>query len=391
MDLEQTLPKAIHHLSLDGRDIYLLGTAHVSKKSVREVKQAIEALCPQAVCVELCSARYKIIQDPREWRNMDIYQVIRQGKSAFLLAQLIMTSFYKKIGEQLGVQPGAEMAQAISCAKQVGAELILIDREIEITLKRVWANLNLWHKLKMLYQLLGGLLVGEKIDYELVEKLKQQDYMEDAMECFARQFPSVKKILIDERDTYLAQKIRHTNHQQVVAVIGAAHVEGIIREIAKTTPLEPLCQIPPPSLWPKVGKWLIPLLIIALIGYGFFKGGTQHSVESILIWILINGILSAIGAALAFGHPATVISAFIAAPITSLNPMIAAGWVAGLVQAWVKKPTVDDLENLPQAISSVKGFWTNPVSRILLVVVLANLGSSLGTFIAGGWIAGRVL
>jgi pheromone shutdown-related protein TraB len=207
----------------------------------------------------------------------------------------------------------------------------------------------------------------------------------------AREFPGVKGTLIDERDIYLSQKIRNAEGQTIVAVLGAGHVPGILKAIGEDIPLGPLEQQPTPSFWPQVLKWGIPAAIVGLIAYGFFKDGAQHSLESMTIWVLVNGTFSALGALIALAHPLTILTAFVAAPLTSLNPMIAAGWVSGLVQAIIKKPTVEDLENLPEAITTVKGFWTNPVSRILLVVVLSNLGSTLGTIIGGGWIAGRSL
>jgi pheromone shutdown-related protein TraB len=221
--------------------------------------------------------------------------------------------------------------------------------------------------------------------------MKSKDQLENIMEAFTDSFPEVKKRLIDERDIYLSQKIRVAPGKKIVAIVGAGHVKGIKEHIKNVISLEPIMEIPPKSVIPQILKWAIPLLILVLLAVGFFKGGAEHSVESIYIWILVNGILSAAGTAIAFGHPITILSAFVGAPITSLNPMIAAGWVAGLVQAWIKKPTVHDLEDLPNAISSLKGFWLNPVSRILLVVVLANLGSTLGTIISGIWIAERTL
>ena len=221
--------------------------------------------------------------------------------------------------------------------------------------------------------------------------MKSKDQLENIMEAFTDSFPEVKKRLIDERDIYLSQKIRIAPGKKIVAVVGAGHVKGIKEHIINDIPLGPVMEIPPKSVIPQILKWAIPLSILVLLVVGFFKGGVEHSAQSIYIWILVNGILSAVGTAIAFGHPLTILSAFVGAPITSLNPMIAAGWVAGLVQAWIKKPTVHDFEDLPNAISSIKGFWLNPVSRILLVVVLANLGSTFGTIISGIWIAERTL
>jgi len=386
---EITLPARVRKVRVDGKEVYLVGTAHVSKESVEDVRTTVEAVQPATVCVELCEARHKAIVQREAWKQMDIFKVLREKKALFLLAQLIMSSFYRRLGDQLGVQPGAEMIEGIRQAEIHGAELVLADRDIQVTLKRVWGYLGFWNKLKMIVHLVGSLFITEKVDAEMIEEMKKGDQLENVLKDFAEAFPEVKKRLLDERDIYLAQKIRHAPGEKIVAVIGAAHVPGIEDHIGQDESLDPLLETPPKSVAPTLLKWGIPLLIVFLLVFGFLKGGTTHSMESIYIWFLVNGILSALGAAAAFAHPLTIASAFFGAPLTSLNPMIAAGWVAGMVQAWVKKPTVTDLEDLPNAISTVKGFWTNPVSRILLVVVLANVGSSLGTFIAGGWIAMR--
>jgi pheromone shutdown protein TraB len=176
-----------------------------------------------------------------------------------------------------------------------------------------------------------------------------------------------------------------------VAVVGAGHTPGITRHIHEEQDLGPLTELPPPSRTLQVLKWAVPVAVIALLVTGFVKGGAAHSAESLLIWLLVNGTLSAIGAAAALAHPLTILVAFLAAPITSLSPMIAAGFVAGIVQAWIRTPTVADIERLPADLGSAKGFWINPLSRILLVAAMANIGSSIGTLISGGWIAARVL
>ncbi len=387
---DMRLPESVTNIKFEDKDIYLVGTAHVSKQSVEDVRETTEKIKPESICVELCESRYKSIINKDSWKKLDIFKVIKEKKALFLLAQLIMTSFYRKLGEQLGIEPGAEMIEGIKQSEKTGASLVLADREIEITLKRVWGYLNFWNKLKMMSQILAGLLFSEKIDDDLIEQMKKQDQLESIMETFTKSFPEIKKRLIDERDIYLSEKIKSAPGNVIVAVVGAGHVPGIQKHIQNKNSLESISVVPPKSIVPVIIKWTIPVAIVALLVIGFFKGGVQHSMQSIYIWILVNGILSALGAALAFAHPLTILSAFIGAPITSLNPMIAAGWVAGLVQVWVKKPTVADFEDLPQAISSVKGFWKNPVSRVLLVVVFANLGSSLGTFISGSWIAARV-
>lgn len=390
-DSKGPLPDGVTYVQLQDKEVYLIGTAHVSRRSVDDVRSAIEILRPETVCLELDETRYRNLIDPHRWKTTNIGEIIRKGQSLLLLSSLIMSSFQRRIGKKLGIQPGAELAQAVESARQIDARLILADRDIQVTLKRTWANLNFADKLKMVSQLVASLFVDEDIDEATIEELKSEEKLADVLELMAREFPLIKQPLLDERDLYLAQKIRQAPGRRIVAVVGAGHVSGILKEITTDQPLTLVETVPQAALWPRILKWGIPALIIGLLIYGFWRGGSQHSLESIYIWFLINGGLSALGAALAFGHPLTILSAFLAAPLTSLNPMIAAGWVSGLVQAFVKKPTVQDLEELPEAITAVKGFWLNPASRVLLVVVLSNLGSVAGTFIAGSWIAVRTV
>ena len=386
----EQIPSRVKRLDLGARQVYLVPTAHVSTKSVDDVRRTIEAVRPDVVCVELCEARYKNILDREGWKKTNIVKVIRQGKAMLLLASLVMAAFQKRIGDRLGVKPGAEMIEAIQGARATDARLVLADRDIQTTLKRTWARLGFWNKSKMLFQLTASLFAGEEIDEETVEQLKEEEKLGDILRLLADELPNLKETLIDERDVYLAQKIRESAGQRTVAVLGAGHVPGVLGHLDREHDLAPLEEVPRAG-WPgKVIKWAVPGLIVALFVYGFLTGGAEQSLESVYIWILVNGVLSALGAAIALGHPLTIASAFVAAPLTSLNPMIAAGWVAGLVQCVVKKPTVEDLEGLPEAIGSVKGFWLNPTTRILLVVVLANLGSVVGTFVSGSWIAARL-
>ena len=317
---------------------------------------------------------------------MNIFKVVKEKKSLFLLAQLILSAFYRRLGQKLGVQPGAEMLEAISEAQKAGSQLVLADRRIEITLKRVWGYLNFWNKLKLTNHLLASLLFGEQIDDEMIEKIKAADQLESIMEEFAQKFPQVKQRLITERDIYLAQKIRQAPGDKIVAVVGAGHVPGIIAHIQHDEPIEHLEETPGKSKWTSTVKWSIPAAIIAILVYGFFVLDAEHAIENIYIWILVTGSLSAAGAAMALGHPLSIVAAFVGAPITTLHPLLAAGWIAGIVQAWVKKPTVSDFEALAKDEPSFKGFWLNPVARVLMVVCLANLGSSAGMFIAAAWV-----
>jgi pheromone shutdown-related protein TraB len=380
---DSPLPDRVTHVTLaDNRQIYLVGTAHVSKDSVDDVRHTVNSVNPDTICVELCKPRYQTLTQRDAWQKMDIFKVVREKKSLMLLVQLIMSAFYRQLGKHLDVQPGAEMLEGVDLAKKRNIQLVLADREIEITLKRVWGYMGFWTKAKLVNHLFLSLFSDETIDENMVETLKQRDQLEGVMAEFADQFPEIKHRLIDERDIYLAQKIREASGKTIVAVVGAGHCQGISEYIHQDNDLEKLKETPPPSWMPQVLKWGIPILIIGLFAYGLHEKGLDHFIKNIGIWLLGNGLFSAIGAIAAFAHPYAVIAAFFAAPFTSLNPMIGAGWVAGLVQAWAKRPTVDDFEDMATAIESVREFWHNPVTRTLLVVALANLGSVIGTYVS---------
>ena len=380
----------VHEILLDEKQILLIGTAHISQSSVDEVNDVIEQEKPDTVCIELCASRHQAMMEKDQWKNMDIFKVVREGKSFLLFANLIMTAFQKRLGSQLGVKPGAEMMAAAQASERVNAELVLADRDVKITLQRTWRGMPFWGRMKVLSQLLASLFIREEISKEEIEKLKESDALSEAMEMLAEQTPEMKRILIDERDQFMAEKIRQAPGKRIVAVVGAGHVKGLTEELEREHNLAELETVPPPG---KLGIWLkwgIPALIVSLIGYGFFAIDTDVSIEMIQRWFLINGTLSAIGTAIAFGHPITIATAFVAAPFTSLNPAVAAGWVAGLVEAFLRKPQVRDFENLADDITHLRGFWQNNITRILLVVMFANLGSAIGTF-AGGFAIASLL
>ena len=380
----------VHEILIDEKQILLIGTAHISQSSVDEVNEVIEQEKPDTVCIELCASRHQAMMDKDQWKNMDIFKVVREGKSFLLFANLIMTAFQKRLGSQLGVKPGAEMLAAAEASERVNSELLLADRDVKITLQRTWRGMPFWGRMKVLSQLLASLFIREEISKEEIEKLKESDALSEAMQMLADQSPDMKRILIDERDQFMAEKIRQAPGKRIVAVVGAGHVKGLTGELEREHNLAELETLPPPG---KLGIWLkwgIPTLIVGLIGYGFFAVDTDVSIEMIQRWFLINGTLSAIGTAIAFGHPITVATAFVAAPFTSLNPAVAAGWVAGLVEAFLRKPQVRDFENLADDITHLRGFWQNNITRILLVVMFANLGSAIGTF-AGGFAIASLL
>ncbi|MFD2761306.1 TraB/GumN family protein [Lentibacillus juripiscarius] len=372
----------ITRIHQDGKEYILIGTAHVSKHSAEQVKEVIASEQPDAVCIELDKQRYKSVTEGNKWKEMDIFQVIKEKKATLLLMNLAISSFQKRMAKQFGINAGQEMIQGIESANETGAELVLADRDIQITFSRIWGTIGLKGKMMLLMQVIGGIFSQETITEEELEKLKSKDMLDSMLDEFTEHFPRLKKPLIDERDQYLAQKIKEASGDKVVAVLGAAHVPGIKKELHNEHDLERLQERPPKSKVPKIIAWTIPILILSVIAYTFWtnpSAGWQQTIS----WILWNGSLSAIGTAVALGHPLTILTAFLAAPLSSLNPLIAAGWFAGIVQALVRKPNVGDFEQLTEDVHHVKGFWNNKVTRILLIVVLANIGSSLGTFIGG--------
>jgi pheromone shutdown-related protein TraB len=372
---------------LNDKKIILVGTAHISQDSIDEVTQVIREEKPDTVCVELCQSRYDSIHNANRWKNMDIIKVIKQGKTPVLLANLMMSAFQKKMGDKLGVKPGTEMVKALEIAKEVEADTVLADRDVTITLKRTWGKLSLWEKMKLFAQLFFGIFESPDISEEDIEKLKEKDMLTEAIETLSKALPSVKTVLVDERDLYLATKITQAEGETIVAVVGAAHTPGIKKHINSPVDLSELEILPKPKKTGKILKWVIPLTMLAVIIYGFVGVDIKVGLEMAKLWILINGVLAALGAILVGAHFITIVSAFLAAPLTSLNPTIAAGWVAGLTEAWIRKPKVEDFENLANDITSIRGFRKNKVTKILLVVVFCNLGSAIGTFVGIPWVA----
>ena len=372
----------IHRLTFEDREITLIGTAHVSRESADLVTRVIEEEKPDTVCVELCESRYKAIKQKNRWQNTDLIKVIREKKSFLLLSNLLLTSFQKKIGQKLGVKPGEEMIRAMESADSVGAHIHLADRDIRITLSRTWRLMGLWTKMKLLAQLVTSMGEVDSIKEEDIEKKKDKDVLETLLSEIGKTLPELRRILIDERDMYLTEKIRSAPGKRIVAVVGAGHVPGIKRGWNETIDLNALDELPPKGKLFSFLKWGIPALVVGLIVLGFFYAGASAGTHMIKWWVLANAVFAGLGAAIALAHPLTILSAIVASPITSLNPMIAAGWVAGLVETFIGKPKVKDFENLPADILSLKGFWKNKITRILLIVVFTNLGSSLGAFVA---------
>jgi pheromone shutdown-related protein TraB len=385
--------ESVRQIEHEGRQITIIGTAHVSKRSEEEVREVIAALRPDTVCVELDKMRYEALVDDSRWKKLDLFQVIRQGKVLFLLASLFLSSYQRRLGERLGVKPGAELVAAVESAEAVGATVILADRDVQITLKRTWANISFWNKLK----LFGGLLVGDDEDDDgkvpkgditaaQIEALKDKDHLNELMKDFAEALPEVKVPLIDERDHFLMSKIQEAPGKTIVAVVGAGHVEGILAHLGQPVDRDALSVVPPPSIGWRIFKWLIPVIILSAFAYGYTNHAGEDFANMLRAWILPNAIGAAVLAAVAGAKPLTVLTAAVASPITSLNPTIGAGMVAGLVEAWLRKPTVSDCEAVHDDIKTVRGLYRNQFTRVLLVVILASLGSALGAWVGATWV-----
>jgi pheromone shutdown-related protein TraB len=372
----------VSRLRCDGKEILLIATAHVSLQSVALVKRVIEEERPDSVCIELDDDRLKNIEDPDAWKKTDIVKVIKAKKVGFLFANLILSSYQKKMAGKLGTRVGQEMVQGMESAKAVGATLVPADRKIQTTFLRIWRKLGGLEKAKLLSGLLFSFGEDEEITEDDLQELLRGDVLEAAMGDIRKKFPKVGEILIHERDRFLADKIKRAPGGKVVAVLGGAHVPGVRAELFKEQDVEEISAIPPASRVGKVVAWLIPILIVALIAYGFTQGASV-GLRRLGTWLIWTSALAAGFTALSLGHPLTVLTAFVVAPFTVLHPLLACGWFAGLVEAFIRKPTVADIENVPEVILSLKGFFKNRFLRIILIVAMANIGASIGTFVAG--------
>jgi len=379
----------IRRIFLGDREIVLVGTAHVSQSSIDTVISVIETETPDCVCVELDLQRLTALRDSKHWESLNIYQVVKNGQAPFLMANLTLASFQKRMGLQTGVRPGAELAAAVECAEAHGIAVELVDRNIRTTLLRAWRKTGFWKKINLFSVMLSSLFEDQKISEEELARLRESDTLSAMLEELGELMPSIKGILVDERDTYMAHHIRNAPGRKTVAVVGAAHLPGIAAQIlepAEANHLAEIDTIPAKSGISKVIPWLIPGIVIALFVAGFYVGDPQRLKEAAIAWVLANGLLSALGALLALGHPLTILTAFVAAPITSLNPTIGAGMVTGVVQAMIVAPTVRDLESVTDDLTTLRGWWGNRTTRVLLVFFFSSIGSAVGTFVAFGWL-----
>ncbi|MFH2116344.1 MAG: TraB/GumN family protein, partial [Spirochaetota bacterium] len=367
-------------LQFAGRRIVLIGTAHVSRESVDEAVATIDSEKPDMVCVELDENRWRSMTSPDAWEKTDIIKIIKDGKAFLLLATLALSAFQKRMGADSGVKPGEEMIAAVRAAEAAGVPYAFCDRDVQTTLRRAWGRSNFWNKSKLLAQLIASAFSTEKPDAAEIEKLKNKSELDQMMNELANYLPSVKETLIDERDRYLAARIWSSAGQRIVAVIGAGHADGVVSWLERmagsnsgspaSTDVSDLETVPPPGIIARSAGWLVPALIIGLIVAGFFTSGAEASLNLVIRWLLLNGSLAAVGALLCFAHPLTIIVSFLAAPIGTLNPLVAVGLFSGVTEAWLRKPRVSDFQSLSSDVATLRGFYSNKVTHILLVFFL---------------------
>lgn len=369
------------------RTWWIVGTAHVSQESVEEVRRVIQAVRPDTVAVELCEPRYESMMDEDRWKKLDLYQVIRQGRTLFLLMSLALGAYQRRLGAKLGVKPGAELLEAVHVARETGAELSLIDRNINATLKRAWASVGFWKKSMLLAGITDSLIGQEEVSAEQIEDLKNKAKLTDVMSQFAEALPEVKGALIDERDRFMVSRLHDAPGKRIVAVVGAGHVPGMLAGFDKPEPTASLEELPPPAWWSPILKWSVPALLVASLIWGWQLDPAGGTVEDLLwAWIaphVIGGVVSAIIAGATI--PSILVSAIVS-PFTPLNPLLAAGMFTGITEAWMRKPKVEDAERIPDDVQSIGGVYRNPVTRVMLVAIMTNFGAVLANFISASWI-----
>jgi pheromone shutdown-related protein TraB len=381
------------------QNIILVGTAHISKESVDEVKQAIEKYNPDIVAVELCKRRYEVITEKDKWENTPVTQLLKSNNAYLVLAQTFLSSIQRRLGKEYGVEPGSEMIAACQEAKKHNLEIALVDRDISVTLKRAWRKMGLREKFRLFWEFMKAMVGYEEEDLENLDlkELMKEDVISALMKEFSDIAPSASNVLIHERDKYIAKKIYDESKKgKVVAVVGAGHVNGIKNLLDKKDldiNLKELDQVPKKRISvSKIVAFAIPVIFALIIIWLLMSRGSNAWAEIgnvFFWWFIIHGILSALGAAIARGHPFSILTAFVAAPFTSLEPFFAPGWFAGLVEAKLRTPVIKDFHEL-RKIESLREFWNNKVVRLLMVVALANLGSMIGTLIAFPYIASLV-
>ena len=373
----------------------LLGTAHVATTSVEAVKEQIETYQPKIVGVELCKTRHDALVEGRRLDKEGLRRVIKEGKAPMVLMQAMLSAEQRRLGLNEGQEPGAELLAAVETAKEAGIEVALVDRDIQVTMRRAWKKMKWRERFRLLFSLFGDDEELEE-DFDLDELLSDSDLLSTMMEDLKEFSQGAGEALIDERDRYIAEKIMQSKtEEKMLVVVGAGHLKGIERALNPYNPLsteefESISTVPKKGIVGKVLPFAIPLIVMALVGFALFNNNEVDYVKMLTVWTLFNAIFAAIGCILARGHPLAILTAALASPITSLNPALAAGWFAGYVQLRISEPTTEDLQQFLKG-TSIGGFWSNRAGRVLLVTALTNLGSMLGAwFAAAGFIGGGI-
>jgi len=365
-------------------EIRIVGTAHVSARSIEEVREAIETFHPDIVAVELDSARYAAMK--KLGKDPTVSEVLEVRNFNELLIQWLLAYLQRKIGFDVGVEPGAEMKAAIAEAEARGIPIGLVDRDIRVTLLRFWNSLGFLEKCRMFWALIVSIVEidrGEEID---IEALKDQDVIDIVMEEFRRFSPNGARALIDERDAFIAHQLVLLKAQRpqgkILAVIGAGHRKGISKYLenpATLPPFDTLTREPRPYPWAKVFGFTVTFLFFFLLAAIAFSGvGWTVLLYAFLFWVIIHGVLSALFVLLAGGHPYSAATCFGVAWMTSLNPMLHAGWIGAYVEARVRRPPISDFRKIYET-ESLSDMAQIPLFKVVLVAALGNLGSILGT------------
>jgi len=378
-------PADVHVIATGGREILLVGTAHISRESADLVREVIEKERPDCVCVELDAQRFQALSQKARWESLDLKQVIRNRQLAPLIANLMLASYQKKLGGALGVLPGTELLEATRAAKDHGIPVALCDRDVRVTLRRAWSSMSLWKKSMLLSTLIVSAFDSPELDEEELRRIRDQDVLSEMMRELGEAMPTLKTVLIDERDGFLARKILEAEGDRIVAVVGAGHVEGIRRRLldGSAIDIEEISRIPRVSPFWKWLGWGIPSVILgSLVVIGVQKG-IEVAGANLLYWIVANGIPTTVGAALALAHPVVIGAAFAVAPVTSLIPVIGAGYVLAFLQAYLAPPVVREFETVSDDVGSLRSWWRNRLLRIFLVFLLTTLGSLIGTYVGG--------
>ncbi len=404
------LPSSVTELVHEGTTYYIVGTAHVSKQSVDDVRAVIERVKPDVVCVELDKVRHEALTKDSAFRDLDVFKVVREGRTLYLLAHLALASYQRRIGASLGVKPGAELLAAVRIAEERGIPVELIDRDINITLKRTWKNLGLWKRSMLMSSLIVGFDEDDEDDEDdddekdkdtaavtakTVEDLKEPKALSEMLSELGRAVPQIKKPLIDERDEYMSAKTiaagRNLDSEPrrpgepktrtVVAVVGAAHVPGMKEHWGKPVDIAALERLPPPGLLWQIIKWAVPVMFIVGLIYFWDQSEETSFIDMMLRWILPTSIGAGGLTLLAGGSIFSVLTAIVVSPIAAIHPLLGTGMVVGVVEAWRRRPNVVDCEQLPDDIQTWKGFWKNKVTRILLIAVASGIGTAVGFWI----------